>query len=198
VGADERRSAPRRTVPPARAREAELHFGVATADEADEIARLRTAAAEALTAVHGPGHWSIPATAKGVLFGMRHARVLTARSGGRLAGVLRLATKKPWAIDVRYFTVVPRPLYLTDMAVHPDVQRRGVGRRLLARAEEVAREWPAQAIRLDAYDAAAGAGPFYATCGYREVGRVTYRGNPLVYYERVFSSLRAPGSDSLL
>ena len=43
--------------------------------------------------------------------------------------------------------------------------------------------WPADAIRLDAYDAPAGAGDFYAKCGFREVGRATYRGVPLVYFE---------------
>ena len=41
----------------------------------------------------------------------------------------------------------------------------------------------AAAIRLDAYDSTAGAGGFYARCGYREVGRVTYRGTALIYFE---------------
>jgi GNAT superfamily N-acetyltransferase len=68
------------------------------------------------------------------------------------------------------------------MAVQPALQRRGIGRRLLDYSAEVARDWPAEAIRLDAYDADAGAGGFYAHCGYREAGRVTYRGTPLVYY----------------
>jgi hypothetical protein len=39
------------------------------------------------------------------------------------------------------------------------------------------------AIRLDAYDAEAGAGPFYAKCGFEERGRVVYKGDPLIYYE---------------
>lgn len=47
----------------------------------------------------------------------------------------------------------------------------------------VAAAWPADAIRLDAYDAEAGAGAFYEKCGYRQRGRVVYRGDPLVYYE---------------
>jgi hypothetical protein len=50
-------------------------------------------------------------------------------------------------------------------------------------AREAAVRWPADAIRVDAYDAEAGAGGFYAKCGYREVGRVVYRNTPLVYYE---------------
>jgi hypothetical protein len=49
----------------------------------------------------------------------------------------------------------------------------------------VAEEWPADAIRLDAYDAEAGAGTFYAHCGFAERGRVVYKGDPLVYYERL-------------
>jgi GNAT superfamily N-acetyltransferase len=69
------------------------------------------------------------------------------------------------------------------MAVDPLVQRRGIGRRLVREAIAAGRAWPADAIRLDAYDAEAGAGPFYAKCGFREVGRVSYRGNPLVYFE---------------
>jgi GNAT superfamily N-acetyltransferase len=90
---------------------------------------------------------------------------------------------KPWAIDPKYFAKVDRPLYLTDMAVLPSVQRTGIGRRLLVYAASVARQWPADAIRLDSYDTAAGAGLFYAKCGLREVGRVTYRGTPLIYFE---------------
>jgi GNAT superfamily N-acetyltransferase len=95
----------------------------------------------------------------------------------------QLGTRKPWAIDVSYFSKSTRPLYLTAMAVDPDAQGNGVGRRCVEEILRIAREWPADAIRLDAYDASAGAGAFYAKCGFREVGRVIYRNNPLVYFE---------------
>lgn len=97
--------------------------------------------------------------------------------------MLRLATKKPWAIDIARFTPVKRPLYLTGMAVSVAHQRKGLGRLALGDAISVARGWPADAIRLDAYDAEAGAGRFYASYGFRARGRVVYKGNPLVYYE---------------
>jgi ribosomal protein S18 acetylase RimI-like enzyme len=71
------------------------------------------------------------------------------------------------------------------MAVRPGFQRRGLGRNCVDEAVRVAREWPADAIRLDAYDADAGAGAFYAKCGFTETGRATYRSTPLVYYELV-------------
>jgi len=157
----------------------------ATEVDAPAIAALRSLAADRLTATHGTGHWSTPATEKGVLHSLQHARVLVAGEGDRIAGTLRLATKKPWAVDPSYFTFVQRALYLTDMAVDPALQRRGVGRALVEHALAVAREWPSDGIRLDAYDAPAGAGGFYAKCGFREVGRVVYRKTPLVYYERL-------------
>ena len=106
-----------------------------------------------------------------------------ARDPDRIVATLRLATKKPWAIDTAYFETVRRPLYLLDMAVEPSCQRRRLGRILVEEAKNVARAWPADTIRLDAYDSPAGAGPFYEKCGFREVGRVRYRQVPLVYYE---------------
>ncbi len=92
-------------------------------------------------------------------------------------------TKKPWAIDTGYFSRCRKPVYLLGMATTPTKQRQGLGRRCLEQAKEIVAAWPADAIRLDAYDAAAGAGEFYAKCGWTEVGRVVYRKAPLIYYE---------------
>lgn len=158
---------------------------ISTATDADaaEIATLRTAVAEDLTSHYGQGHWSSAVTDRNVLHAIKTSRLLVARSEAGIVATLRLATKKPWAIDRTYFASVRRPLYLIDMAVDIHLQRQGVGRRLLEEAKAVARAWPADAIRLDAYDGASGAGPFYAKCGFTEVGRVTYRGVRLVYFE---------------
>ena len=160
-----------------------LAFSIATADDVAAIVDLRSAAAERLTELHGRGHWSGGTSERGVLFSMRQAQVWIARRGAAVVGTFRLATKKPWAIDKSYFAKSTNPLYLTDMAVRPDLQGRGVGRRCIAKAFEATRAWPADAIRLDAYDADAGAGEFYAKLGFTEVGRVSYRGVPLVYFE---------------
>jgi ribosomal protein S18 acetylase RimI-like enzyme len=54
---------------------------------------------------------------------------------------------------------------------------------LLKAAVKLVKAAGGEAVRLDAYDAAAGAGEFYEKCGFVEVGRVTYRLNPLIYYE---------------
>jgi len=161
----------------------DLVFATPTESEVAAIALLRTSVAEHLTRQYGGGHWSSAVTEKGVLRGLRTSRALVARHGARIVGTLLLATKKPWAIDPTYFTSVRRPLYLTDMGVDPGMQRQGIGRRLLEEAKDIARAWPSNAIRLDAYDADAGAGGFYAKCGFREVGHIIYRKTPLVYFE---------------
>jgi GNAT superfamily N-acetyltransferase len=160
-----------------------VKFRDATPDDAPAIAGLHNAAAGALTSRFGQGHWSSLTTERGAVLAVRHARVRVGRDGKRILTVLRLAQKKPWAIDVSYFTPVRRPLYLTGFAVSVAHQGQGLGRLALEDARMIAADWPADAIRLDAYDHEAGAGRFYAKCGYQERGHVVYKGNPLVYYE---------------
>jgi GNAT superfamily N-acetyltransferase len=165
----------------------ELSVAVATDADAAAIALLRTRTADQLTGQHGRGPWSWGVTENAVLRDIKSSRVLVARAPNEIVGTLRLQTTKPWSIDVAYFQPVGRPLYIVDMAVEPRVQRRGIGRFLLSAALDVARDWPADAVRLDAFDHAAGAGPFYVKCGFHEVGRSTYRGVPRVDFERLLS-----------
>ena len=160
-----------------------IDFSIATEADAPSLTALHIAVAEGLTRRYGQGGWSGVNTEKGILFGMRHSRVLIARSDNRIVASLRLPTKKPWAIDVTYFTPVKKALYLVGMAVHPELQRQRIGRKLIAEAVKQARAWPADAIRLDAFDAEAGAGPFYLKCGFTDRGHVIYRNAPLIYFE---------------
>jgi GNAT superfamily N-acetyltransferase len=160
-----------------------LTFSIAVEADAPALAALHSAVADDLSSRYGRGGWSTHTTEKGVLFGMRHSRVLVASKGQTIVGTLHLPTKKPWAIDVSYFSPVKKALYLTNMAVLPEMQRRGIGRLLISEVVKQARAWPADAVRLDAFDAQAGAGPFYAKCGFQEVGRVVYRNAPLIYFE---------------
>jgi len=166
-----------------------LSFAIATEADAGAIAAMRNAAAEQLARKYGPGNWASLATERSVLLHNfmrpKFQRTLIAHDGPNLVATLCLQTKKPWAIDTKYFTSVSKALYLISMAVHPDWQGKGVGRLILKEAENIARNWPSNAIRLDAWDADAGAGPFYAKCGFRVVGHVIYRTAPIVYYEMV-------------
>jgi GNAT superfamily N-acetyltransferase len=167
------------------ARVTRIRLVLAGPEDATAIATLRNHTADELTRVFGKGHWSSHTSERGVGASTKYYRVYVARRRGKILATLTLQTKKPWAIDVAYFQPCKQPLYLLNMAVDPKQQRKGIGRACMAAARDVAVGWPANAIRLDAYDADAGAGGFYARCGFREVGRVVYRKTPLVYYELV-------------
>ncbi len=168
-------------------RSARFSFQSAVPGDAAALAALHTAVADHLTSLHGRGPWSSGSSEKGVLYAMRSSQVFVARLGTEIVATLRLTTKKPWAIDTSYFPACDRPLYLLAMAVTPTRQRQGIGRKCLAEAKRAAKAWPADAIRLDAYDAKAGGGGFYARCGWTERGRASYRGVPLIYYEYVLA-----------
>jgi GNAT superfamily N-acetyltransferase len=156
---------------------------LAVADDVTAIKALRNSTAEKLTAVHGRGNWSGHVSDKGVLFTMRNAKVFVARQRKQIMATITLSKKKPWAIDTKYFTKSKSPLYLTAMAITPQQQGKGLGRKCLAAVIDICKDSGADAIRLDAYDAAGGAGGFYQKCGFREVGRASYRDTPLIYYE---------------
>ena len=161
-----------------------ISFSFAVAADAPAIAALHNATSAALFKRFGPGHWENTVSERGVVLGISTtSKIIIARLYDKIVGTCRLATKKPWAIDAAYFTPVSHVLYLVDMAVAPHAQCHGIGRQLIAEALRITAAWPAGAIRLDAYDADAGAGGFYQKCGFIEKGRVTYRSVPLVYYE---------------
>jgi GNAT superfamily N-acetyltransferase len=156
----------------------------AAIDDAEAIAALRNAVSDDLTFKHGKGWWTHHHTTAGVLFDLRKAQLYAALHRDEVVASLVLSPKKPWAIDLKYFSKAKRPLYLTSMVVAPELQRQGLGRACLAEVIKLSRRAKAGAIFLDAYDHPdAGAGPFYAKCGWRACGRATYRGVPLGYYE---------------
>lgn len=138
----------------------------------------------------GKNRWSTTISEASVSRGLKASRVLVVEQDRTIVAALRMQTKKPWAIDLTYFTPVAKAVYLHDVNVDPPLQRTGVGREMIERAKRVAREWPVEAIRLDAYDGPSGGGPFYRKCGFTEVGRVVYRGVPLNYFEFLVSADR--------
>lgn len=157
----------------------------ARAKDAGAVAELLNAAADMLTEQYGVGFWSRHSTDRGVKWLMRIGKVYVVRERGSLIATLTLTPRKPWAINIDYFTKVPKAMYVLSMAVSPDRQNRGIGRQCVDQAIALCRKVPAQALRLDAFDSTAGAGGFYEKCGFRNVGHVTYRSVPLIYFERL-------------
>lgn len=160
-----------------------MRITTATQDDASAIEAVRVAAADRLSRDFGDGPWSSHTTAASVARDIKVSTVLVARDGGAIVGTLTLQKKRPWAIDTACFTPCVRALYLVNMAVMPGRQRSGIGRGLLADALLAARAFPADAVRLDAYDGPAGSGEFYRRCGYAAAGVKRYRSVPLLYFE---------------
>jgi GNAT superfamily N-acetyltransferase len=163
------------------------------AREADAagIAALRTAVARQLTTEYGRGTWTFAADSEwSARADILTSHVYVFRHHGTIGATLRLSTKAPWLGAIDFFTPSRTPLYLTSMAVSPKLQRQGIGRLCLEQVKRIARAWPADALRLDAYDADAGAGEFYEKCGFRIVRRAPYNGTPLIYFEYL---LAGPG-----
>ena len=156
----------------------------ATAADARALLDLRERTAAHLAKQHGRKRRASRATLRSVLWELKRGDVIwVLRRGDALVASLVLGTRKPWSIDASTFAHASHPIYLTSMNVAPEVQRQGVGRFCLEEAKRIARAWPADAIRLDAFDRDDGAGEFYRKCGFREVARVRYRGTPLIYFE---------------
>jgi GNAT superfamily N-acetyltransferase len=167
---------------------AAVTLGQATAADAASVAAVRLAAAKELTRRYGIGNWSFALESEdSVRAELASATVLIARDEAAILGTLKLATKNPYLSEIPGFTPVDRPIYLTAMNVLPRAQGRGIGRRLLEAAREVARELRGQAIRLDSYDAPSGAGGFYRRCGFRETSRMNYNGTPLIFFETLLA-----------
>jgi GNAT superfamily N-acetyltransferase len=159
---------------------------VATLRDARALAALRSGTAAHLEARFGPGPWAGHGSEQGARRNMANGVVYVRREDGHIVAAFTLSRRKPWAIDPAHFSPAAAPLHLTGMMVEPGRQRSGLGRRCLVELATLARDWKADAVRLDAFEAPAGAGGFYAACGWRETGRVAYRGTRLIYFERRF------------
>jgi len=171
-----------------------ITIGEATQDDVPEILSLRLAVGARMQERYGDDRWAPPITEGSVrrLFkgprirksdGETLIKIIVGRSRGEIVALSRMQTMKPWGFDPKYFDCGAKAVYLGDVEVSPKYQGQGFGSQLMAAVIEHARVWPVDAVRTSAYDGAAGAGPFYAKCGFREVGRVTYRKVPMVYFE---------------
>lgn len=87
---------------------------------------------------------------------------LAAFTGEALVGCLLLIPDRPPPTD-------DRVVWMRQVAVHPDHQRKGIGQQLVAAAEELARQQGYFRVVLDARETAI---PFYKKLGYTGIGDV--------------------------
>jgi GNAT superfamily N-acetyltransferase len=171
----------------------------ATPHDVTEILALRLAIGAHMQERYGDDRWAPPIHEGSVLRYFKGPRtrksdgetlikILVGKIRGEIVALTRMQTKKPWAFDLKYFTPGAKAVYLGDVEVSAKCQGQGFGTQLMAAVVDHARVWPVGAVRTSSYDGAAGAGPFYAKCGFRETGRVTYRTIPMIYFEMIFGS----------
>jgi predicted N-acetyltransferase YhbS len=165
-------------------------ISLAIAEDVKALAAMRAAIAQDMTERFGEGAWSAVPSKVTVMKQMRASRVFVARRESKVVGTVRLAAAKPLAFDSSVFTPVNHALYVLGLAVAPQMRNQGLGRLLMDAAKEAASSSGVDALWLDAYDHAAGAGPFYAKCGFRPVGKTSHNGQPLFYYEWLAGSAR--------
>jgi len=112
---------------------------------------------------------------------LAEAQCFVAELAGRLVGTVAVRGPKP--VGEAYIADPPPALYttpgtaiLSQLAVHPDCRRRGVGERLMDAAEGWALGQDFHRVALDTAEPAAALRRRYARRGYTEVGVVQWAG----------------------
>ncbi len=168
-----------------------MNVAIRAADGADAetIHAIRSSAADALTAEFGSGHWS---HVESLATLRRHAvdrDLFLAMNEGEAIGTFELQSKKPGFYSKHWFADPDAPAcYLFNMAIVKTSQRHGLGRAIMAEMEALAATDGKRALRLDAYDAPAGAGVFYGKCGYDFVHEGSFNRVALRYYEKLLGA----------
>lgn len=160
-----------------------LTISAATKKDVQELTTLRISVAQRLTREFGEGPWSACPNRATVVRQLRASNVLVARLDEELVGTVRLIEANPVLLDASKFTPVRTALYVIGLAVSVDCRGQGIGREIMEVCKSTARSWPAQALWLDTFEHAAGAGRFYEKCGFRKVGVSALLDGQLGYYE---------------
>ncbi len=79
-----------------------------------------------------------------------------------------------------------RLLVVHRLAVHPDCEGRGIGKKLMEFVENMARRGGYEAIRLDAFPQNPRAIALYENLGYRKAGTIYFRKGLFFLYEKSF------------
>lgn len=158
---------------------------LATLSDAAAVHAIREACAQLLTSKHGDGHWGYVPSQSRIAQGIKDGQVYVVKIDAEIDATLTLSNEAPSFFDLSLFQDARAvAVYLTGLAVRPDRQGQGLGRRCMAEVERLAKDARAAAIRFDAYDAPAGAAGFYLKCGYRLSGRKSFRNVPLAFFEK--------------
>jgi hypothetical protein len=160
-----------------------LRLKHATVNDILEIVNLWQSVNNQLASRLGRPHWTKFLTPQGVYLQMRKATMYVVREGSVLVAVFTLSMQKPWDMNEIKFNPAARPLYLTDLAIHPFRHQCGIELLCIREAIKIARRWPSDAIRLDSCDLEFGREVRLEEFGFRTVGTTRFREIPSVHFE---------------
>ena len=104
-----------------------------------------------------------------------------AEQQGQVVGFVCLNTEEPEGYKALSWPVDCPALVLHRIAIAVPFRRQGVGSRLMAFAEQLARQQGAVAIRCDTYSLNANMNRMFTQRGYQFVGEMYQRGRPLPF-----------------
>lgn len=144
-----------------------ISLGRATASEARDIWRVTRIAYAPYKGIIKPTFGALRVTEKAIRYQIRTGKYiyLVARHEGRVVGTLRCRKRG-------------RYLGLSRLAVLPDYQRHGIGRRLMEWAEDEARRLGLRRLRGEVRAVMPDLLRYYRRMGYRPIGRRSRKGYP--------------------
>jgi GNAT superfamily N-acetyltransferase len=122
---------------------------------------------------------------KTILSDIDEGSLFVLTSGGRVAGIVVINEKQEEAYQgVSWQFTAGRCCVVHRLCVHPDFENQGIGKRLMACAEEQARARGYNLIRLDAFSKNPKAIRFYKKLGFRQAGEVRFRKGVFFCFEK--------------
>jgi ribosomal protein S18 acetylase RimI-like enzyme len=110
--------------------------------------------------------------------------ILLAEISGQVVGAIRITEREG-------------ELYIGRLAVIPEAQHCGIGRALMAAAEERGHAWGLPSTRLGAYEDVAASRPYYERLGYQIIERIELRTAPGRYFFAMRKPLHERAKDCL-
>jgi GNAT superfamily N-acetyltransferase len=162
--------------------------------------RIRKVGASEVEAVHeilrkcgqdmkvrlGLGHWDPPYPLDLMRRDAEKGGVYTVRHGDRAVGTFTIGTEPFSYYDMTIWEAPgARAMYVSRLAVLPELQGNGIGRWCMGTVEQLARDDGCAAVRLDVYGKHKKLLEFYTRLGYLRRGVVDFREAELVCFERV-------------
>jgi GNAT superfamily N-acetyltransferase len=135
----------------------------------------------------GLSHWVPPYPLSRLQAEVDHGKVYEVVTANAPVATFTLLREPPEYVDNDHWSAAGEPaVYVTRLAVRPDLQRQGIGRFCMEWIEQHAGATGARSIRLDAYTRHEGLPRFYRRLGYVERGTYEAFGAPLTCFEKIF------------